>query len=89
VPTFAELGLAGFEDVPYYGVFAPTGTPKAVVDRFSDALAKAVAMPDVKEKLTALGLTVAYSPSQQIDKNIQAYTQVWSRIIKASGFQAQ
>jgi tripartite-type tricarboxylate transporter receptor subunit TctC len=89
VPTFSELGLAGFEDVPYYGVFAPAGTPKAVVDRFSDALAKAVAMPDVKEKLTALGLTVAHSSSQQIDKNIQAYTQVWSRIIKASGFQAQ
>ena len=34
VPTLAELGLAGFEDVPYYGIFAPAGTPKAVIDRF-------------------------------------------------------
>jgi tripartite-type tricarboxylate transporter receptor subunit TctC len=32
VPTFAELGLAGFEDVPYYGLFAPTGTPRAAID---------------------------------------------------------
>ena len=33
VPTFAELGLAGFEDVPYYGFFAPAGTPQAEIDR--------------------------------------------------------
>ncbi len=89
VPTFAELGLAGFEDVPYYGVFAPVGTPKAVVDRFSDAMAKAVAMPDVKEKLTAMGLTVGHMPPQLLGKTEQAYAQTWSRIIKASGFQAQ
>lgn len=42
VPTFSELGLKGFEDVPYYGVFAPAGTPKAALDTFSEALAKVV-----------------------------------------------
>ncbi len=89
VPTFAELGLAGFEDVPYYGIFAPAGTPKAVIDRFSDALAKVLAMPDVKEKLTAMGLTVGHMPPAQLGKTEQAYAQTWSRIIKASGFQAQ
>ena len=49
VPTFAELGLAGFEDVPYYGIFAPAGTPKAAIDRFADAVAKVIAMPDVRD----------------------------------------
>jgi len=89
VPTFAELGLAGFEDVPYYGIFAPAGTPKAVIDRFADAVAKVVAMPDVKEKLTAMGLTVAYMPPAQLASREQAYAQTWTKIIKASGFQAQ
>ena len=89
VPTFAELGLAGFEDVPYYGIFAPAGTPKAVIDRFSSELAKVIAMPDVKEKLTAMGLTVGHMPPAQLGKTEQAYAQTWSRIIKASGFQAQ
>ena len=89
VPTFAELGLAGFEDVPYYGIFAPAGTPKAVIDRFSDALAKVLAMPDVKEKLTAMGLTVGHMPPAQLGKTEQAYARTWARIIKASGFQAQ
>uniref|UniRef100_UPI00351CD942 Bug family tripartite tricarboxylate transporter substrate binding protein n=1 Tax=Rhodoferax sp. TaxID=50421 RepID=UPI00351CD942 len=89
VPTFAELGLAGFEDVPYYGIFAPTGTPKAVIDRFSEAVAKVIAMPDVRDRLTAMGLTVGYMPPQQLASRERAYTQTWARIIKASGFQAQ
>ena len=89
VPTFAELGLAGFEDIPYYGIFAPVGTPKAVIDRVSDAVAKVVAMPDVKEKLTTMGLTVGYMPPAQLASREQAYAQTWAKIIKASGFQAQ
>ena len=89
VPTFAELGLAGFEDVPYYGIFAPAGTPKPVIDRFADAVAKVVAMPDVRDKLFAMGLTVSYMPPAQLARAEQAYSQTWARIIKASGFQAQ
>jgi tripartite-type tricarboxylate transporter receptor subunit TctC len=89
VPTFAELGLAGFEDVPYYGIFAPAGTSKAVIDRFSEAVAKVIAMPDVRDHLTAMGLTVGHMSSQQLASREQAYAQTWARIIKASGFQAQ
>jgi tripartite-type tricarboxylate transporter receptor subunit TctC len=40
VPTLAEAGLAGFEELPFYGIFAPAGTPKTVLDPFSAALAK-------------------------------------------------
>ena len=89
VPTFAELGLAGFEDVPYYGFFAPAGTPKAVIDRFAEAIAKVAAMPDVKEKLTTMGLTVGYMSPAQLTSREKAYSQAWAKIIKASGFQAQ
>ena len=89
VPTFSELGLGGLEDMPYYGLFAPAGTPKAVIDKVSDALAKVLAQPDVKDHLTAMGLTVGFMNSQQLAKREQAYTQVWAKLIKASGFQAQ
>jgi tripartite-type tricarboxylate transporter receptor subunit TctC len=89
VPTFAELGLAGFEDIPYYGIFAPAGTSKAVIDRFADAVARVIAMPDVHERLTAMGLTVGYMSPQQLASREHAYAQTWARIIKASGFQAQ
>jgi tripartite-type tricarboxylate transporter receptor subunit TctC len=89
VPTFAELGLAGFEDVPYYGIFAPSGTPKATIDRFAEAVARVIAMPDVQSRLTAMGLSVAYMTPQQLASREHAYAQTWARIIKASGFQAQ
>jgi tripartite-type tricarboxylate transporter receptor subunit TctC len=89
VPTFAELGLSGFEDLPYYGVFAPHGTSREVVERFSDALAKVIALPEVHDRLTSMGLTVGHMNSQQLASREQAYTQTWARIIKASGFQAQ
>jgi len=89
VPTFAELGLSGFEDVLYYGLFAPKGTPKAVLERYSEALAKVLALPDVHERLTAMGLTVGHMSGEQLAQRERAYRQSWARIIQASGFQAQ
>ncbi len=89
VPTFAELGLAGFEDVPYYGVFAPAGTPKAALDQFAAAINKAIGTPEVRERLTAMGLTVGFVPSQQLAERERAYAQTWARIIRESGFQPQ
>jgi tripartite-type tricarboxylate transporter receptor subunit TctC len=89
VPTFSELGLTGFEDVPYYGFFAPVGTPRAAIDRVADALAKVLAMPDVKDRLSSMGLTVGFMNAQQLGAREQAYTKTWAKIIKSSGFVAQ
>lgn len=89
VPTFTELGLAGLEDLPYYGIFAPAGTPKATIDHFGQALAKVLAMPDVNDHLTKMGLTVGFMNSQQLAQRERAYTQVWAKMIKDSGFQPQ
>jgi tripartite-type tricarboxylate transporter receptor subunit TctC len=87
VPTFAELGLAGFEQVPYYAFFAPAGTPQPVIDEFGAALAKVIAMPEVRDRLTALGLSVGFTTAQQLAARERAYSQTWAKIIKASGFQ--
>ena len=89
VPTFDEMGLKGFEDLPYYGIYAPTGTPQKFITDFSNALAKVVAQPDVREHLTAMGLTVGYMSPQQLATREKAYTEAWTRIIKTSGFVAQ
>jgi tripartite-type tricarboxylate transporter receptor subunit TctC len=86
VPTFAELGISGLEELPYYGLFAPAGTPQAVLDRFNQALSRVIAQPDVREQLTAMGLTVAYQPQAQFASRVRSYTQGWERIIKASGY---
>lgn len=89
VPTFAELGLAGFEDVPYYGIFAPAGTPKASIEQFSAALARVVAKPAVHDKLTAMGLSVGAMSAEQLGSREKAYTATWARIIKTTGFVPQ
>ena len=89
VPTLGEVGLAGFEELPFYGFFAPAGTSKALLDPFSVALAKVIAIPEVKERLTAMGLSVGFMTQAQLAARERAYTATWSRIIKASGFQPQ
>ena len=89
VPTFTELGFANLDDYPYYGIFAPTGTPQPVIDRFGVALQKVLAMPDVKDKLTTMGLNVGYEPQAAFGQRVKNYTQTWEAIIKASGFVPQ
>ena len=89
VPTFGELGLSGLDDMPYYGIFAPAGTPQASINHFGAALSKVLAMPDVNEQLTKMALTVGYMNSHQLELRERAYTQVWTKLIKNSGFQPQ
>lgn len=89
VPTFDEMGVKGFEDLPYYGIYAPAGTPAKFVSEFSNALAKVLALREVREPLTAMGLTVGHMAPAQLDQRQKAYTRAWTRIIQQSGFQPQ
>ena len=89
VPTFGELGLGGLDDMPYYGIFAPAGTPQATINHFGTALSKVLLMPDVNDQLTKMGLTVGYMNAHQLEQRERAYTQVWTKLIKNSGFQPQ
>ncbi len=89
VPTFAELGVKGFEEVPYYGLFAPTGTPRAALEKWSQALAKVLARTDVQERLTAMGITVGHMSGEQLAQRERTYAQAWAQVIKASGFVPQ
>ena len=89
VPTFAELGIAGLEDLPYYGLFAPAGTPAPLLEKLNQALAKVIAMPEVRERLTNMGLTVAYQPQAPFAARVKTYSQNWERNVKALGVQAK
>lgn len=89
VPTFDEIGLKGFEDLPYYGIYAPKGTPAAEVKRLSDAISEVLVLKDVQTQLVALGINVEYMSGEQLDKRQRAYTKAWSGIISKSGYQPQ
>ncbi|MDF2462049.1 MAG: hypothetical protein K0Q43_284 [Ramlibacter sp.] len=89
VPTFRELGLTGFEDVPYYGVFAPKGVPAAFVTEFGAAMNRVLAKPAVREQMQRMGLAPGYMSAQVLGKRERAYTATWARIIKEKGFAPQ
>jgi tripartite-type tricarboxylate transporter receptor subunit TctC len=55
VPTLAEAGLPGYEGDDWFGVFAPAGTPDAIRERVAKEMARILALPDVRERLVALG----------------------------------
>ena len=67
----------------------PPKALKKLGDAFAAALAKVLAMPDVHDQLTKMGLTVGYMNSHQLEQRERAYTQVWTKLIKNSGFQPQ
>jgi tripartite-type tricarboxylate transporter receptor subunit TctC len=89
VPSFGEMGLTGFDDLPYYGFWAPAGTPAAAVDGFAQALARAMTQPVVRERLAQLGLAVEVMSPAQLAAREQVYTRNWAQIIRRSGFQPQ
>lgn len=89
VPTFRELGLTGFEDVPYYGVFAPKGVPAAFVNEFGAAMGKVLAQPAVREQMQRMGLAPGYMSAQVLGERERVYTGTWARIIKEKGFAPQ
>jgi tripartite-type tricarboxylate transporter receptor subunit TctC len=84
VPTFAELGLPQMTVVGWIGMVAPRGTPDAVVQRLNSALSKAIARPEVRERLAKQSLEVNTSTPAELDRYIRTDTARWKQMITAS-----
>jgi tripartite-type tricarboxylate transporter receptor subunit TctC len=85
LPTMAEAGVPGYEVTAWFGFLAPAGTPQAVISRVHADVAKAIAMPDVRERMTAQAAEPIGSTPQEYASFIAAEIAKWSRIVKASG----
>jgi tripartite-type tricarboxylate transporter receptor subunit TctC len=85
VPTMDEAGLPGFEATTWHGLVAPAGTPPAIIDTLHGALVAALADPDVKTKLAALGVDIGPDSPDAFAAYIKAEIPKWAAIIKASG----
>lgn len=81
VPTFAEQGLPGFETLSWFGLFAPAGTPKAVVLHLQQAVAKAAAQADYQEQLTAMGMSAASTTPEALARRVGEETDHWAKVI--------
>lgn len=89
VPTFAEAGLPEYDFQIWMGVLAPAGTPKDIVDKLAAEIGRILAMPDVKQQLSAQGLDVSYRPPEQFGALIRADLDRFGNVIKAAGIKIE
>jgi len=85
LPTVAESGLPGYEVVAWNGLLAPAGTPKAVIDRLSEELAKAMAVAQVREKFSVQGFAASWDTPEQFAIFLRSEVAKWTKTVKASG----
>jgi tripartite-type tricarboxylate transporter receptor subunit TctC len=82
VPTLAEAGVTEQESETMQGVFAPAGTPKPIIDRLHQAIVKAMALPDVKDKCAQLGFDPVANSPEEFTAYIKKEVEKWGKVIK-------
>jgi tripartite-type tricarboxylate transporter receptor subunit TctC len=82
VPTIAESGVPGYEVYEWNAVFAPAGTPPDIIARTYAAIVRALAAPEVKERVASLGGEIAALSPADTDKWVRAQVESWARVIK-------
>jgi tripartite-type tricarboxylate transporter receptor subunit TctC len=85
VPTIAEQGFPGVEATAWYGVLAPAGAPKPVVARLHGEIVRSLKLPDVVQRLDALGFERVGSTPEQFGAYIRSETRKWEKVVRASG----
>ncbi|RYZ13103.1 MAG: tripartite tricarboxylate transporter substrate binding protein [Comamonadaceae bacterium] len=88
VPTVAESGLPGgegFEAVAWQSIVAPAGTPPALIERYSQQLARIVSQPELRQQLERDGFEAASSTPAQLAAYIRSESQRWGRVVSESG----
>ncbi|WP_256974516.1 tripartite tricarboxylate transporter substrate binding protein, partial [Delftia sp. K82] len=82
IPTFAELGVAGLDTGLWVGLAAPKGTPQQIVATLNQALAKAMALPETRDKLARLGATPLPTQTADFHKRVAEDRRAWEPVLK-------
>ncbi len=85
VPTIAESGLPAFEASSWFGVLAPAGTPKDIVDKLSQAIVKSLQTAEIKDRLASQGADAVGNTPEQFSAHIKTEIDKWAKVVKASG----
>jgi tripartite-type tricarboxylate transporter receptor subunit TctC len=89
VPTIAESGLPGFDGSLYYGLAAPAGTPRPIIDRLNKALRDALASDEVKKQLGNDGTDITPGTPEDYADLIDKDEKKWSQLVKTSGVEPE
>ena len=85
LPTIAESGYPGFYADAWSGLFAPRGTPKAIVDKLAAETQRILRLPDVRERFAGLGAEPVGSTPAEFAQHVQREIGKWARVVKQSG----
>lgn len=85
VPTVAESGYPGFDVTSWHSILAPAGTPPEIVERLNRELVRIIAMPDVREKLIAIGMEPSPDTPAELDAEIRTEVARWGPIVRRAG----
>jgi tripartite-type tricarboxylate transporter receptor subunit TctC len=88
LPTVAEAGVPGFEANPWFGVAAPAGTPKEIITKLNTEIVKILNMPEIQQRLTALGAEPVGSTPEEFAAHIKAEIVKWGQVVEKSGARA-
>ncbi|WP_108512612.1 Bug family tripartite tricarboxylate transporter substrate binding protein [Bradyrhizobium algeriense] len=89
VPTMAELGYPGFEIEGWLGVFVPAGTPKEIVKKLSDELARIIASPEGVAGIETLSLVPVGGSAETFEKVLRRDYEKWADVVKATGVKGE
>jgi tripartite-type tricarboxylate transporter receptor subunit TctC len=85
VPTIAESGLPGFDSSSWFGLLAPAGTSREIVVKVNGEIARWLATPEAKEKLTSIGAIAKGGTPEDFVQHIASETAKWQKVVKESG----
>ena len=87
IPTLAQAGVPGYDANAWFGVFAPAGTPDAVIARLQSEISKIVKIPEIRDRFLALGAEPVGSTPEQFAAFYRAEVVKWAKVVKDSGAQ--
>ena len=89
IPTLHESGFAGFDTTQWLGILAPKGTPAEIISRVHAESARALALPEVKERLAQAALEPVGSTPREFEALIRADLERWTKLAAELGLQPQ
>jgi tripartite-type tricarboxylate transporter receptor subunit TctC len=81
--------LPGFENLGWFGLMAPAGTPKTVIDKVHQDAAKALQAPDMRKRFEEIGMEPVGNPPDDFDRRIRDERRVWARVIRERKLQVE
>lgn len=85
VPTIAESGVAGYEAVNWFGMLAPAGVDRRIIDKLNAEVNRVLQLPDVKARLSQIGADPVGGSAKDFERYIRADTQKWAKVIRDAG----